>query len=113
SVSQYLINHPQRTAYSASRVLLAEHFEKIGAPPEDCIATPPRLLAAVQRMQALHPNCFPLDDKGEPVLPPVVIEPGIGLVKWLDDRFLLSFVANDAPRTGAQLNLTPLEQAVL
>jgi hypothetical protein len=113
SVSQYLINHPQRTAYSASRVLLAEHFEKLGAPPEECIATPPRLAAALQRVQALHPNCFPPDDKGEPVLPPIVIEPGVGLVKWLDDRFLLSFVSTDPPRPGAQLSLSPLDQAVL
>jgi hypothetical protein len=34
-------------------------------------------------------------------------------VKWLDDRFLLSFVANDPPRKGPQLSLSPLDQAVL
>lgn len=113
SVSQYLINHPQRTAWSASRILIAEHFEKIGAPPEECIATPPRLLAALRRIQALHPNCFPPDDHGTPVLPPVIIEPGVGLVKWLDDRFMLSFVASDTPRSGSQLSLSPLDLAVL
>jgi hypothetical protein len=112
-MTQCLINHPQRTPWSSARVLLQEQLDKLGAPPEDCLATPPALLASLARVQGLHPNCFPLDPSGAPVLPPVVVEPGVGVVRWLDDRFLLSFVAADAPRKGPQLSLTPLDQAVL
>jgi len=110
---QLMQNNPQRTAWSASRVLLREHTPDSTEPLQDCYATPSNLAAAIRKVDALHPNCFPHDAVGAPVLPPIVIEPGVGGVRWLDDRYILCFVCTEPARQGKDLPLTPVEIAVL
>jgi len=110
---QLLNNSPSRTAWSASRVLLNEHTEKYGGEVCECYATPSRLAASIAKIDKLHPNCFPHDKAGNPLLPPVIIEPGVGEVHWYDDRFLLSFVCTEERRRGSKLTLSPVDQAVL
>jgi hypothetical protein len=68
---------------------------------------------AIARVDSLHPNCFSHDGTGQPLLPPLCLEPGVGVVRWLDDRFLLSFVSRETARRGKELSLSPLELSVL
>lgn len=110
---QALINDPQRTAWSGSRVLLSEHSEKLTEPLANCYATPANLERSIAKIDALHPNCFEHDEDGRPELPPVVIEPGTGVVRWYDDRFILGFVCSEPGRKGSRLSLSPLDIAVL
>ncbi len=110
---QIMQNSPNRSAWSATRVLLAEQVEKFSDPLHECFATPANLEAAISKAEALHPNCFTHDAAGHPLLPPIVIEPGVGVVRWLDDRFLLSFVCTDIARPGKELALSPVDLAVL
>ncbi|MBN2082052.1 hypothetical protein JW859_07575 [bacterium] len=112
-IVQLLSNSPSRTTWSASRVLLNEHTEKYGGEACECYATPARLAASIAKIDKLHPNCFPHDKAGHPLLPPVIIEPGVGEARWYDDRFLLSFVCTEEPRRGSKLTLSPVDQAVL
>ena len=110
---QLLNNSPQRTPWSASRILLAEHTEKFDDPVAECYATPANLAASIEKIDALHPNCFPHDGAGAPLMPPIVIEPGAGIVQWYDDRFIMSFVCTEQARKGAKLTFTPVDLAVL
>jgi hypothetical protein len=110
---QALINDPQRTAWSTSRVLLSENTEKFADPLTECYATPANLVRSIAKIDTLHPNCFPHDADGRPLLPPVVIEPGVGQVQWYDDRFILSFVCTAPARKGSRLSLSPLDLAVM
>lgn len=112
-MTQLLINSPRRTAWSASRVLLAEHTERFDDPLASCYATPERLGESIAKIDALHPNCFPHDDTGSPLLPPVIVEPGVGEVKWYDDRFVMSFVCSEPARKGGRLSLSPVDLAVI
>lgn len=112
-VTQLLNNSPQRTNWSASRVLLQEHTERFDDPLAGCYATPERLAESIAKLDALHPNCFPHDAAGNPLLPPVIVEPGVGEVQWYDDRFVLSFVCTEPERRGGQLSLSPVDLAVL
>jgi hypothetical protein len=112
-VIQQLANNPLRSAWSACRVLLTEQVEKVDDPLTESFATPDNLDASIVKITNLHPNCFPQDSHGVPVLPPIIIEPGVGIAQWYDDRFIISFVCNDAPRRGKKLNLSPVDLAVL
>jgi len=112
-VIQQLANNPLRSAWSASRVLLKEQVEKADDPLTESFATPDNLNASIAKITNLHPNCFPQDSHGVPVLPPIIIEPGVGIAQWYDDRFIISFVCNDAPRRGKKFNLSPTDLAVL
>lgn len=110
---QIMQNSPNRSAWSATRVLISEQLEKYSDPLSECFATPENLTAAVRKADFLHPNCFPHDTAGNPLLPPVIIEPGVGIVRWMDDRFLLGFVCTDSARPGKDLSLSPVDLAVL
>jgi hypothetical protein len=112
-MTQLLLNSPQRSAWSASRVLLAEHTERCDDPLGECYATPERLAESIAKVDALHPNCFPHDAAGQPLLPPIIISPGVGEVKWFDDRFLVGFVCTEPARRGSQLTLSPVDLAVM
>lgn len=110
---QIMQNSPSRSAWSATRILIAEQLEKYSDPLAECLATPANLTDAAHKADALHPNCFPHDAAGNPLLPPVIIEPGVGVVRWMDDRFLLSFVCTEPARIGKELSLSPVDIAVL
>ncbi|GEM_PF-2431348 len=112
-MTQLLVNSPHRSAWSASRVLLAEHTERHDDPLAECYATPERLSESIAKVDALHPNCFPHDAAGQPLLPPIVVSPGVGEVKWFDDRFLVGFVCTESERRGSELTLSPVDLAVM
>jgi hypothetical protein len=111
-VIQQLANNPLRSAWSACRVLLKEQVEKADDPLAESFATPDNLNASIAKITNLHPNCFPQDSHGVPVIPPIIIEPGAGIAQWYDDRFIISFICSDAPRRGKKLNLSPVDLAV-
>lgn len=102
-----------RASLQGSGVLTYEQLSRLENPLRDCFATPWNVANALLKLDSLHPNCFPHDAEGWPQLPPIIIVPGVGISRWLDDRFLLGFVAAEAPRVGPSLSLTPLDQAVL
>jgi hypothetical protein len=112
-VVQTLNNAPGRTHWSPGRVLVAELFERFENPVEDCCATPGNLAASLRKADALHPNCFPHDGAGQLLLPPVYVVPGVDIVKWYDDRFVVSFVHTEPARAGAKLRLSPVDLAAL
>ncbi len=102
-----------RTGINGASILLCEQLGRLEDPLHECFATPWNVASALLKLDALHPNCFPHDSEGWPQLPPIVIVPGVGVSRWLDDRFLLGFVAADTPRHGPNLSLSSLDQAVL
>jgi hypothetical protein len=111
---QQLANATSRTTWSPARVLLIEQTDRFDDPLGDnCYATPQALAESIKKIDALHPDCFPHDGAGNPLLPPVIIEPGVDFVKWYDDRFIISFVHTENPRPGAKLALSPVDLAVM
>ncbi len=112
-VVQTLNNAAGRTHWSPSRALVLELFERFEHPLEECCATPQNLAASLAKAEELHPNCFPHDGAGSPLLPPIYIVPGVDIVKWYDDRFVVSFVHTEPIRAGAKLRLAPVDLAAL
>ena len=102
-----------RSSLASSRILISEHLERLENPLSQCCATPANLAAALAKVHALHPNCFKLDAAGRSLIPPLVIEPGLGILRWLDDRYMLGFICNEPAQNGKELSLSPLEIAVL
>lgn len=111
-LSQLMANAPSRNPLHASRILLNEHFDKMDDPLHNCCATPQNIAAALAKLEALHPNCFSHDAAGRPQTPPIIIEPGCGLTRWLDDRFVICFICSEPGLTGKELSFSPLELAV-
>ena len=112
-VNQTLINDAKRSAWSSARVLLDEQLEKFSDPKRDCLLTVSALHASMEAMLRLHINCFPLDGNGQPVIPAVYIEPGVGMLKWMDDRYIASFVQTEPGRQGSELSLSGTDIAAL
>ena len=112
-IVQTLDNVSGRTPWTPGRVLVAELFERFDDPVNECCATPWNLAASLKKAQQLHPDCFPVDAAGQALLPPVYIVPGVDIVKWFDDRFVVSFVHTGPARAGSKLKLTPVDLAAL
>ena len=112
-VVQSLINDPRRSNWSAARVLLAEQLDSSEDPLRECLLLPGLLEERFAALGRLHVNCFERDAEGQLIVPAVGVEPGLGIVKWLDDRFIASFVQTDQPRHGSQLSLSSVDIAVL
>ncbi len=102
-----------KVGFSASRILVKEQWGSLQAPAEDCIATVPGVVAAIEKISKVHVNVFPKDPTGDLMIPPVLIEPIRNFVEWFDDRLLLPLVSGDMPRKGPKLSLTPMEMSVL
>jgi hypothetical protein len=112
-VVQLLNNASNRSLFSPGRVLMAELTDRFENPLEDCYATPQSVAASLRKAEEMHPNCFPHDGAGQPMLPPVYIVPGVDFVKWYDDRFVISFVHTEQARPGAKLRLSSVDLAVM
>ncbi|MCB1218582.1 hypothetical protein KDL44_14450 [bacterium] len=112
-VNQTLLNDAKRSTWSPARVLLNEQLERCQDPLRDNLLTVAALHDSMQAMLRLHVNCFPQDSEGQPVIPAVFIEPGVGMLKWMDDRFIVSFVQTEAPRPGSELALSGIDIAAL
>jgi hypothetical protein len=104
---------PQRVATSGSRILLSSHLDPNGNPLKDQICTPDNVHQAMQKILKIHTNLFPLNAAGQPVIPPIIIEPVRNVVEWMDDRFVISLVSGDPVKKGPQFSLTPVEAQVL
>jgi hypothetical protein len=103
----------QRTEpLAGSRILLSEHLAGL-ADPGQAMALPGALQGSLEKIAALHPNLFPREEGGASAFPPVLIEPSLGHLRWLDDRFVLSFLSGEQPRSGQQLSLSALDCSVL
>ncbi len=112
-VVQLLKTHAKKSPFLATSVLLEEQTGHTPDPGTNCYASPSNLMASIKKINAIHPNCFPQDRSGMPIMPPVVIVPGAGVVRWLDDRFLLSFVSGETQHKGPKLSFSPLDTAVM
>jgi hypothetical protein len=112
-ISQTLLNDPRRSSLSPARVLLSEQLEKFADAPADCLMLPDLVEERFAEMSRLHINCFEQDAEGRSIIPAVFIEPGSGIVKWLDDRFVASFVQTEPARPGRELSLGSIDIAIL
>src|SRR5581483_1738789 len=99
--------------YSGARILVSEQWKNYEGPPENCIATPDAVTAAIKKIGAFHVNVFPKDEDGNFVLLPVVIEPVRNYVEFFDDRMVMALVSGESGLVGPKMSLTPLEIMVL
>ncbi len=106
----------RRGGQRCGRVLLSDYFarHKDGEPlPPGSFASSEAVREALGRLLKLHSNCFVLDSAGQPLLPPIIIEPGVSTAVWLDDRYLLAYTQVQPALTGAALSFSALDQALL
>jgi len=96
-----------KNAWSGARILLKAHWEGFGVPAQECLATVPAVVAALEKIGKIHVNVFPKDADGQFVIPPILIEPVRNFVEFFDDRIVLSVVSGEAPRKGPKVSLTP------
>lgn len=102
-----------KVGYSGSRILVKEQWQSLQAPAEECIATVPGVVAALEKIAKIHVNLFPKDPAGDFVIPPILIEPIRNFVEWFDDRIVLPLVSGDQPRKGPKVSFNPMEMSVL
>ncbi len=102
-----------RMPYSASRILLDQHTGKNENPAADCYCTPANAAKALQKITKVHVNLFSADMQGNPITPPILIEPIRNFVEWYDDRFVMSFVSGEVGRKGPKFSFSPVDMQVL
>ncbi len=102
-----------RIPYSASRILIDAHTEKVEDPVEECYCTPQNLMKSFQKISRIHINLFQKDLGGNLVLPPIVVVPGRNYLEWFDDRFIVSFVSGEQGRKGPNYSFSPVDMQVL
>lgn len=112
-MDQLLKQSTKKSQFLFTRMLLTEQTEDAADPGTNCYASPANLIASIKKINGINPNCFPQDSVGMPIMPPVIIEPGVGVVSWLTDRFLLGFVSNETPRKGPKVSFSPLDVSVM
>ena len=112
-MTQCLKQSSRKSEFLFTKMLLAEQTEGLANPGLECYASPKNLIASIRKINAIQPNCFPQDSTGLPQMPPVVIEPGAGVVRWLDDRFLLGFVSNGIQLKGPKVSFSALDLSVV
>jgi hypothetical protein len=103
---------PMRVPFSAARILLSKQLPDEGD-PADNLCTPPRVLAALEKILKIHTNLFNRDWEGKHIIPPILIEPLRNFVDFFEDRFVMSFVSGEAVRKGAFVTFNPVEVQVL
>ncbi len=101
-----------RMPFSASRVLLDEHTGKNENPVDECYCTPANVMRALQKITRVHVSLFSMDMQGNPITPPILIEPIRNFVEWYDDRFVMSFVSGDIGRKGPKVSFTSVDMQV-
>lgn len=102
-----------RMPYSASRILLDQHTGKNENPAAECYCTPANVAKALQKITKVHVNLFSMDMQGNPITPPILIEPIRNFVEWYDDRFVMSFVSGEVGRKGPKNSFSPVDMQVL
>lgn len=112
-VSQTMLSDPKRSSLSPARLLLCEQLEKCSGEVRNCLMLPQLVQERFAEMSRLHINCFAQDAAGNSIIPAIFIEPGVGIVKWLDDRFIASFVQTEPSRMGRELSLSSVDIAIL
>lgn len=112
-MDQLLKQSTKKSQFLYTRMLLTEQTEDAADSGTNCYASPANLIASIKKISGINPNCFPQDSHGMPIMPPVIIEPGAGVVSWLTDRFLLGFVSNETQRKGPKISFSPLDVTVM
>jgi hypothetical protein len=67
----------------------------------------------LKKVMAIHTNLFPKDFEGNPIVPPILIEPLRNFVDFFQDRFIMGLVSGETARRGAQSVFTPTDVQVL
>lgn len=106
-------NSSLRITESASRILLDVHAERSEDPLGEAYCTLQNVYGSIQKMLTLHTNLFPLDQRGNPILPPILIEPLRNYVDLMEDRFEISFVSGDPQRKGPRFSFTPVDMVMM
>lgn len=101
-----------RMSMSSSRILVSEHL-KHSTDPTEALCTVEAVAKAFQKISALHTNLFPKDPRGNPIIPPFIIEPIRNFVDFFDDRMIMGFVSGEPPRKGSSVSFSSAEMQVL
>jgi hypothetical protein len=104
---------PFKIPESTARILLDVHLKHCPDPLQDCLATLQNVSAALEKIFQIHVNLFEQDEAGNPILPPVLIEPIRNYVDWTGERFVLGFVSAEPPRQGVKVSFSALEMSLL
>lgn len=104
---------PFKIPESTSRILLDVHSKHCTDPIEECYATLPNVCRALDKIRQIHVNLFTQDEAGNPVLPPILIEPIRNYVEWTGERFVIGFVSGEPPRQGVHVSFSSLEMSIL
>ncbi len=117
TASNFAVSAVHKSAYkiaeSSTRILLDAHTKDIADPLQESYCTLHNLIKSFEKLEQIHTNLFQLDEAGQLVLPPVLIEPIRNYVEWNDGRFILGFVSGELPRYGTQFSFSPVDMAVL
>ncbi len=103
---------PIKVAFSTSRILVSKQFSE-GENFQDRLCSPANVSAALKKVMAIHTNLFPKDFEGNPIVPPILIEPLRNFVDFFQDRFIMGLVSGETARRGAQSVFTPTDVQVL
>lgn len=102
-----------KTAESSTRILLDIHTREISNPLQESYCTLKNLVKSFEKLARIHTNLFQVDEAGQLILPPVLIEPIRNYAEWSDGRFILGFVSGEPARYGTQYSFSPVDMAVL
>jgi hypothetical protein len=103
---------PIKVSFSTSRILVSKQFSE-GENFQDRLCSPANVSAALKKVMAIHTNLFPKDFEGNPIVPPILIEPLRNFVDFFQDRFIMGLVSGETARRGAQSVFTPTDVQVL
>jgi hypothetical protein len=104
---------PFKIPESTARILFDVHLKHCQEPLKDCLATLQNVGTALTKIIEIHVNLFVKDEAGNPILPPMLIEPIRNYVDWTGERFVLGFVSAEVPRQGVRVSFSCLEMSIL
>jgi hypothetical protein len=101
-----------KVPFSASRILLYKQFND-NEDFEVRFCSPPRVIASLEKILAIHVNLFPKDGQGRFIIPPILLEPLRNYVDFFQDRFIMGIVTGESERKGPFASFSPVDVQVL
>ncbi|HDQ26199.1 MAG TPA: hypothetical protein ENN43_05570 [bacterium] len=105
--------HSNRVPFSGARIMLNSQIPDISKAMEHYVATPGKVVESLKKALSIHTNAFPLDDDGNYIIPPILIEPIRNYVDFLEDRFIMGVLSGEPGKKGANISFTPVDFQVM
>jgi hypothetical protein len=102
-----------RVPYSGARILLNSQIPDMATAMTNYFCTPSNVIESFKKVLGIHINAFPLDEDGNFIIPPILIEPIRNYVDFLEDRFIMGFISGEAGKKGAYVTFTPIDYQVM